>query len=160
MEGRILISNLHEIDQQVKQKAIAYFLAAREAEEAVAYYEENAKYSVELKLYQKQNSFESMIKSLKVAKERESQYKEIVDNANSFLLEFRGQIEFLCQQLKNFELERCEAVHSAINKFVVYEMSAEMNNKYDIGNFSKLLDEYKEENEMDAIERNLFPDRF
>lgn len=72
MEGRILINNLHEIDQQVKQKAIAYYMAAREAEEAVAYYEENAKYSVDLKLYQKQNAYDSMIGSLKKAKERES----------------------------------------------------------------------------------------
>lgn len=47
--------------------------------------------------------------------------------------------------MKNFESERCEAIHSAINKFVVYEMSAEMNNKYDIGNFSKLLEEYNNE---------------
>lgn len=39
-------------------------------------------------------------------------------------------------------------------------MSAQMNNKYDIGNFSKLLEEYKDENEMETIERNLFPDRY
>ena len=53
--------------------------------------------------------------------------------------------------MKLIENERCEAIHSAINKFVVYEMSAEMNNKYDVNNFSKLLEEYNNENEMQTI---------
>ncbi len=88
-----------------------------------------------------------MISNLKKTKEKESQYKEIVDNANSFLIEFRKQIGELCRQLRLFEEERCEAVHSAINKFVVYEVSSEMNNKYDANNFSKMLDEYKNEEE-------------
>lgn len=57
--------------------------------------------------------------------------------------------------MKSFESERCEAIHSAINKFVVYEMSAEMNNKYDIGNFSKLLEEYNNEEEMKTISDSL-----
>lgn len=59
--------------------------------------------------------------------------------------------------MRNFENERCESIHSAINKFVVYEMSAEMNNKYDVGNFSKLLEEYNNENEMSTINQHLFP---
>jgi hypothetical protein len=59
--------------------------------------------------------------------------------------------------MNQFENDRCEAIHSAINKFVVYEMSAEMNNKYDIGNFSKLLEEYNKENEMSNIKIHLFP---
>ena len=72
MEGRILISNLHDVDTQVKQKATAYFRSAKEAEESVVYYEENAKYSIELKYFQKQFAFESMINNLKRAKEKES----------------------------------------------------------------------------------------
>ena len=58
--------------------------------------------------------------------------------------------------MKQFEEQRCEAVHSAINKFVVYEVSSQMNNKYDAGNFSKMLDEYKNEEELVAIEHSLF----
>lgn len=50
--------------------------------------------------------------------------------------------------MSSFEHERCEAVHSAINKFVVYEKFAEMNNKYDVNNFSKALEEYKTEDEI------------
>eukprot|EP00347_Sterkiella_histriomuscorum_P008514 403344811 len=157
MEGRILIQNLHDIDSQVKQRAIAYFRAAKEAEEAVIYYEENAKFSIDMKYHQKQAAYDNMIVNLKKAKEKESQYKEIIDNANSYLIEFRTQIQQLCNQMKAFENERCEAIHSAINKFVVYEMSAEMNNKYDVGNFSKLLEEYNNENEMQTIQTSLFP---
>lgn len=110
-----------------------------------------------MKYHQKQSAYDSMIVNLKKAKEKESQYKEIIDNANSFLIEFRQQIQKLCDEMRQFENERCEAIHSAINKFVVYEMSAEMNNKYDIGNFSKLLDEYNNENEMQTIHAYLFP---
>jgi len=60
-------------------------------------------------------------------------------------------MEELTNQLKELEKVRVEAIHSAINKFVVYEKFSEMNNKYDIGNFSKILDEFKEENEMEEI---------
>lgn len=62
----------------------------------------------------------------------------------------------LCTQLRKFEEDRCEAVHSAINKFVVYEVSSQMNNKYDGNNFSKMLDEYKNEEELVSIEKVLF----
>lgn len=49
MEGRILISNLHDIDIEVKQQATAYFRAAKEVEDASIKYE-NVKYSVEINL--------------------------------------------------------------------------------------------------------------
>jgi len=64
-------------------------------------------------------------------------------------------MEELTNKLKDMEKVRVEAVHSAINKFVVYEKFSEMNNKYDIGNFSKILDEFKEEKEMETIEKEL-----
>lgn len=56
----------------MKQKAITYFKASKEAEEAVIYYEETAKFSIDMKYHHKQSSYDQMIKSLKVAKERES----------------------------------------------------------------------------------------
>jgi len=36
-------------------------------------------------------------------------------------------------------------------------MSAEMNNKYDVNNFSKLLEEFKNEEELKSIYQYLFP---
>ncbi len=34
-----------------------------------------------------------------------------------------------------------------------------MNNKYDVGNFSKILEEYQNEGELAAIDKHLFPER-
>ena len=48
---------------------------------------------------------------------------------------------------------RCDAVHEAINKFVVYEKFAEMTHKYDIQQFGKLLDEYNTPDELLAIRK-------
>lgn len=81
-------------------------------------------------------------------REKESKYKESVDNSNSHLVDFRARIEELVNSMEEFEKERCEAVHSAINKFVVYEKFSEMNNKYDVNNFSKILEEYNNEDEL------------
>lgn len=96
-----------------------------------------------------------MISFLKRAKSNEVHYKEAVDNANMFLLDFRKKISDLISQLHTYEKDRCEAVHSTINKFVVYEMSSEMNNKYDVNNFSKILEEYKNEDEIKAMKEYL-----
>lgn len=150
MEGRILISNLHDVDQQLKQKAVAYFKACKEAEEAMDKYE-NAKYSVDMNLSHKKNYHDAMINSLKKAREQEVLYKEVVDNSNSFIADFRVNMDKLCQALLDIEKDRCEAVHSTINKFVVYEKFSEMNNKYDVNNFSKLIDEYNNEDEVNTI---------
>lgn len=38
-------------------------------------------------------------------------------------------------------------MHSSINQFVVFEKFAEMNNKYDVNNFSKLIDTFDLEKE-------------
>jgi hypothetical protein len=38
---------------------------------------------------------------------------------------------------------RIEQLHSSINSFVVFETSAEMNNKYDVGKFAKILESFK-----------------
>jgi hypothetical protein len=42
-----------------------------------------------------------------------------------------------------------------INKFVVYEKFSEMNNKYDVNNFSKILDEFNNESELQTIRESL-----
>lgn len=125
------------------------------------------------------NIYENMIECLKTLKERESIYKESVDNANAFLHgEFKTTIDKLTSMLipppaaiailqsqeadrkhlenapdslPGIESARCQAVHEAINKFVVYEKFAEMTHKYDVQNFSKLLDDYNTADELKAI---------
>ena len=52
MEGRILISNLHDMDLIVKQSATSYFRAAKETEEIVIKYEQ-VKYAVDMTMAQK-----------------------------------------------------------------------------------------------------------
>lgn len=44
-----------------------------------------------------------------------------------------------------------ELIHQALNSFVVFEMSAEMNNKYDIGNFAKLLEQFNSDTEIQLV---------
>jgi hypothetical protein len=78
-------------------------------------------------------------------KEYERKYKETVYTANNFLSHFRVQIENSCKRLREFEKPRIELMHEAIHSFVVFETSAEMNNKYDIGNFAKLLERFTAE---------------
>jgi hypothetical protein len=55
------------------------------------------------------------------------------------------------ERLIKFEEVRCELVHSSVNQFVVFEKFAEMNNKYDVKNFSDLIDQFKIEDEMKVI---------
>lgn len=61
----------------------------------------------------------------------------------------------MCETLQGFEKPRTEMLHNAINSFVVFEMSAEMNNKYDVGNFAKLLETFNPEAEVELISRFL-----
>lgn len=131
------------------------------------------------------SAYENMIESLKLLKEKESAYKEAVDNANSFLHgEFRDTVSKLTEMLLpqplkvesmikqvstnsggppkeedivdlGIEGNRCEAVHEAINKFVVYEKFSEMTHKYDVQNFSKLLEDYNTADELRVIRSHL-----
>lgn len=54
--------------------------------------------------------------------------------------------------MREFERPRIELIHEAIHSFVVFETSAEMNNKYDVGNFAKLLERFTPENELKMID--------
>jgi hypothetical protein len=65
-----------------------------------------------------------------------------VDEANNFIVDFRREMIRAIKDLRDLEEPRCETVHSVINQFVVFEQSAEMNNKYDLGNFAKLLESF------------------
>ena len=42
-------------------------------------------------------------------------------------------------------------MHASINKFVVYEKFAEQSNKYDVGNFAKIIDEFDIGQEIEAV---------
>lgn len=59
------------------------------------------------------------------------------------------------ERIERFEIARCEQIHSSINQFVVFEKFAEQNNKYDVNNFSKLIDTFDLKEEVRLIQENL-----
>ena len=61
-----------------------------------------------------------------------------------------------CRLLRNLEFPRCCQIHSSINQFVVFEMAAEMNNKYDLSNFAKILQDFTPQQEMKTVDQFLY----
>ena len=106
--------------------------------------------------------YDQMKTALLSMSQSETVYKQTVENANTFLTDFRLIIQDLCEELKGMEHPRMELIHSSINQFVVFERSAEMNNKYDVSRFSHLLETYKPEQEIERLEKFMYDgsDRF
>lgn len=92
-----------------------------------------------------------MMSSVELALQSERTYKTVVENANTFITKFRAKITSMCDNLICFEKPRTELLHNSINSFVVFEMSAEMNNKYDVGNFAKLLETFNPDTEVTLV---------
>lgn len=82
---------LHTIDADIKQTAMAYFKAARDAEDAVVKYQK-VKYEAELTYIARKQIYDSMMNSLMDLKDYEVEYKETVDQANNFVTKFRRRI--------------------------------------------------------------------
>lgn len=126
-------------DAKIKQTAVAYFRASKEAEDSVIKYA-RIKYDAEIGYEKRLSAYDNMINALTTLSNQETIYKITVDEANNFIQDFRREMLRAIRRLRDLEEPRCDAVHSVINQFVVFEQSAEMNNKYDLGNFSKLLE--------------------
>ena len=89
-----------------------------------------------------------MLNVINIANQKKSTYDKILPQANKDLSKFVLVIDKYKKQLMEFENARCEQVHSSVNQFVVFEKFAEMNNKYDVNNFSKLIDTFSKQNEI------------
>jgi hypothetical protein len=100
------------------------------------------KYDADLTYIARQKIYDVMMSNLMELKDCELEYKETVDAANNFVQKFRRVMLRSCRACRDLEIERCSQIHSSINQFVVFEMSAEMNNKYDTANFAKVLEEF------------------
>jgi hypothetical protein len=153
-EGKVMVQNLYETDSVVKEKILKYFKGAKEVEEYLGRYM-TVKDKSDVGFRQKEHLYKNIQGNLKRTREFESEYKDIVSKANTFIAKFIDKIDDFTKNIKKLEQVRVEAVHSAINKFVVYEKFSEMNNKYDIGNFSKILDEFKDDKEMEMIDQKI-----
>ena len=92
---------------------------------------------------------------MSIAKEREAEYSNSLAEANESLAKIVEQLKQNQLELAKFEGERCELIHSSINQFVVFEKFAEMNNKYDVKNFSELLETFNLKEEMKLINDNV-----
>ena len=79
----------------------------------------------------------------------------ILPEANAALKTFIENAEIYRKKLEDFEVARCEQIHSSINQFVVFEKFAEMNNKYDVNNFSKLIDDFNLDIECEEIQKEV-----
>jgi hypothetical protein len=136
LEVRTNSDKMSKLDKAVSSSAVAYFKSGREAEEAVARYQ-RIKFAAEVAYEARKQLFEEMTKHLIKWKTKETDYKQAIDAANNFIIEYRNLLWSFCEELCQLEGPRSEAVHASVNSFVVFEMSAEMNNKYDVNKFSK-----------------------
>ena len=94
---------------------------------------------------------ESMLNLVGESRNLREHFKNEVERANSQMeLLYRKTKEWE-NELEKWEEERCEAIHSSINQFVVFEKFVEMNNKYDVKNFADTLENFKVEDELKAI---------
>ena len=71
--------------------------------------------------------------------------------ANEALKTFTAKVNETQAELRKFEEARCDLIHSAINQFVVFEKFAEMNNKYDVKNFSEMIDKFELQEELNTV---------
>jgi hypothetical protein len=89
-----------------------------------------------------------VLSQLSISKNKAQEYREMLPKATERLNEFKAKFDEQRDRMAKIEEQRCEQVHSTIGQFVVFEKSAEMNNKYEVKNFSTLIDSFKIENEM------------
>ena len=73
-----------EIDTWIKQKAIQYFKASREAEDGVQKYT-RIKYDADIPYEKRRVAYEAMMDVLLNLSKCESNYKETVDGANNYI---------------------------------------------------------------------------
>ena len=96
--------------------------------------------NTDIPLHKRRSMHAAMLDSIKNAEQMGISYQECIPEANEVIKAFNTKVKETLEKLKQFEEARCELIHSAINQFVVFEKFAEMNNKYDVKNFSDMID--------------------
>jgi hypothetical protein len=79
---------MDSMDRDIKQRAMAYFKAAKEADDSVSKFT-RIRYDVEISYSARKNAYEAMMSALVNLSTLETLYKETVDEANNYLQEFR-----------------------------------------------------------------------
>ena len=150
-EGKEHVNNITEMNANVRKLAQRYYEASENAEKFLNHYQE-LKLNTEIPYAKRKSLHESVHSTINIAREAQRQYENVLPEANDYIKGFLQRTTTYRDHLVQFEEARCEQIHSSINQFVVFEKFAEMNNKYDVNNFSKLLDEFNLEKEVQAIQ--------
>ena len=100
---------------------------------------------------QRSQMHSAVLGQIELVKHNSERYKEMLPKANEELAAKIEEFRTLQEQLRAFESQRCEQIHSSIGQFIVFEKYAEMNNKYDVKNFSNLIDSFNLEREVEVI---------
>ena len=141
---------MNDLNSKVRQLAQRYFETSENAEKFIYNYQE-LKLNTEIPYLKRKSLHESVHNTINISEEKKKAYENILPEANNVLKTFIENMEIYRQKLMDFEVSRCEMIHSSINQFVVFEKFAEMNNKYDVNNFSKLIDDFNLEGECEEI---------
>ena len=133
-----------------------YNKRAFEAEGAIASYQ-RFKYDADVNYEIRKQVYDQMMMQLMKLSQAKAAYKEVIDEMNNFLPQFRKAMLKYCRLLRDLEFSRSEKVHSSINQFSVFEVSAEMSHKYDLQNAAaESLDEFTIQQEMSLIDQYLY----
>lgn len=130
-----------DLNSKVRHLAQRYFETSENAEKFIYNYQE-LKLNTEIPFPKRKSLHESVQNTINISSEKKRLYENILPEANSVLKNFISNIDIYKKKLLDFEEARVEQLHSSINQFVVFEKFVEMNNKYDVGNFSKLIDDF------------------
>lgn len=149
-ESRLDIMTVEEAHQKVKSLASTYFEQAENAEKYIYNYQD-LKMNTDIPLHKRRSMHGAMLESIRNADLQGIQYKDSIPEANEAIKKFIAKVNATQEELKKFEEARCDLIHSAINQFVVFEKFAEMNNKYDVKNFSDMIDKFDLQEELKTV---------
>ena len=153
-ESRMTISSMDDLNNRIRVLAQRYFEASENAEKFIHNYQE-LKLNMDIPYKKRKSLHDSVFNTISISRDREQAYQSSIDEANRELQGYIKEIQVYADKMREFEKDRCEQIHSSINQFVVFEKFAEMNNKYDVKNFSDLIDQFKVDDEMQVIDQTI-----
>ena len=153
-EGKEHVQNITEMNANVRKLAQRYYEASENAEKFLTHYQE-LKLNTEIPYPKRKSLHESVHSTINIARDGQRQYENVLPEANDYVKGFLQKTCMYRDHLISFEEARCEQIHSSINQFVVFEKFAEMNNKYDVNNFSKLIDDFDLKKEVQTIQEGI-----
>ena len=148
------IATIEAFHGNIRSQASSYFAASESAEKLIFNYQELKLHTI-ISYDKRKAMHASVVNQYNLAKDSERKYKDLLPDANERLVLTIQKFKDYQEKLKQCEEKRCEQVFSSIGQFIVFEKQAEMNNKYDVKNFSALLDSFNLEKEVAIIEEEI-----